>query len=141
MILFGVEKEITTKFLQSKLWKACTMIFQVKGRLLPYSNGKSPNMIERGIPDVDRSWTKCYNRSTEWQDAFRDGLERTNYPKRIYPMGLDTQERKKTTYSTGTEVEHTIAHGLYTLFVVDTPVEDILYKAIRHKVQQIHFWY
>lgn len=55
-------------------------------------------------------------------------------------MGLDTQERKKTTYFTGTEVEHTIAHGLYTLFVVDTPpVEDILYKAIRHKVQQIYF--
>ena len=55
-------------------------------------------------------------------------------------MALDTGERKKVTYFTGNEVEHTIAHGLYTLFVVGTPsIEDILYKAMRHKVKQIYF--
>ena len=55
-------------------------------------------------------------------------------------MGLNTSERQEVTYFTGVEVEHTIAHGLYTLFVVGTPPsEEILYKAMRHKVKQIYF--
>ena len=82
MILFGVEKEITTNF-SNLLWKACTMIFP--SPRTPYFHTamtRALNMIERGILDVDRFWTKCYNRSTEWQDAFRDGLERpTNYSR------------------------------------------------------------
>lgn len=82
MILFGVEKQITTNF-ANLLWKACTMIFP--SPRTPYFHTamvRALNMIERGILDVDRFWTKCYNRSTEWQDAFRDGLERpTNYSR------------------------------------------------------------
>lgn len=82
MILFGVEKEITTNF-SNLLWKACTMIFP--SPRTPYFHtamARALNMIERGILDVDRFWSKCYNRSTEWQDAFRDGLERpTNYSR------------------------------------------------------------
>ena len=55
-------------------------------------------------------------------------------------MALNTEQRQNVTYFTGTEVEHTVAHGLYTLFVVCTPpVEEILYKAMRHKVKQIYF--
>jgi hypothetical protein len=42
-------------------------------------------------------------------------------------MGLNTEERQGVVYFTGYEVEHTICHGMYTLFVVGTPpVEDIL---------------
>ena len=55
-------------------------------------------------------------------------------------MGLDTQQRQAVTYFTGNEVEHTIAHGMFTLFVVGTPpLSDILYKAMRHKVKHIYF--
>jgi len=36
-------------------------------------------------------------------------------------MGLNTEQRQDVTYFTGYEVEHTVAHGMYTLFVVGTP--------------------
>lgn len=55
-------------------------------------------------------------------------------------MALNTEERKNITYFTGYEVEHTIAYGLYTLFVVGTPpLEEILAEAEKHKVKQIYF--
>jgi len=55
-------------------------------------------------------------------------------------MGLNTEERQNVVYFTGYEVEHTIAHGMYTLFVVGTPpLEDILSWAERTGVKQIYF--
>jgi hypothetical protein len=45
-------------------------------------------------------------------------------------MGLNTEERQAVVYFTGYEVEHTICHGMFTLFVVGTPpLEEILLKA------------
>ena len=42
-------------------------------------------------------------------------------------MGLNTEQRQDVTYFTGYEVEHTVAEGMYTLFVVGTPsLKDIL---------------
>lgn len=42
-------------------------------------------------------------------------------------MGLNTKQRQGVTYFTGYEVEHTVAEGMYTLFVVGTPsLKDIL---------------
>jgi hypothetical protein len=53
---------------------------------------------------------------------------------------LNTEERKEVTYFTGHEVEHTICHGMFTLFVVGTPpLEDILKEAAKHKVDHIYF--
>lgn len=53
---------------------------------------------------------------------------------------LNTQERKEVTYFTGYEVEHTICHGMLTLFVVGTPpLEDILKEAVKHGVNHIYF--
>ena len=55
-------------------------------------------------------------------------------------MGLNTEQRQDVTYFTGYEVEHTVAHGMYTLFVVGTPsLEEILSKAILAEVKQIYF--
>jgi hypothetical protein len=55
-------------------------------------------------------------------------------------MGLNTEERQGVVYFTGYEVEHTIAHGMFTLFVVGTPpLEEILQEAAKHKVEQIYF--
>ncbi len=55
-------------------------------------------------------------------------------------MGLNTEERQNVVYFTGYEVEHTVAHGMYTLFVVGTPpLEEILFWAKRAEVKQIYF--
>lgn len=55
-------------------------------------------------------------------------------------MGLNTEERQNIIYFTGYEVEHTVAHGMYTLFVVGTPpLEEILSWAQRCQVDQIYF--
>lgn len=55
-------------------------------------------------------------------------------------MGLNTEERQHVTFFTGYEVEHTVAHGFFTLFVVGTPaLTDILAEANKHKVKQIYF--
>jgi hypothetical protein len=55
---------------------------------------------------------------------------------------LDTQQRQEVTYFTGYEVEHTICHGMFTLFVVGTPpLEEILMMATcgSDKVTHIYF--
>ena len=55
-------------------------------------------------------------------------------------MGLNTEERQNIVYFTGYEVEHTICHGMKTLFVVGTPpAEEILAKATEHEVKMIYF--
>lgn len=55
-------------------------------------------------------------------------------------MALDTTERQHVVYFTGEEVEHTVCHGMKTLFVVGTPtLDEILSKAKEHEVEQIYF--
>jgi hypothetical protein len=55
-------------------------------------------------------------------------------------MGLNTDERQDVVYFTGYEVEHTVAYGMFTLFVVGTPpLEEILAQAQQHDVKQIYF--
>ena len=55
-------------------------------------------------------------------------------------MGLNTEQRQDVVYFTGYEVEHTICHGMFTLFVVGTPpIEEILTKAKEADVKHIYF--
>jgi hypothetical protein len=55
-------------------------------------------------------------------------------------MGLNTEQRQDVVYFTGYEVEHTVCHGMKTLFVVGTPpLEDIVYKAIQTECKHIYF--
>jgi hypothetical protein len=55
-------------------------------------------------------------------------------------MGLNTEERQNVVYFTGYEVEHTVCHGMFTLFVVGTPpIEEILIKAKEAGVKHIYF--
>ena len=55
-------------------------------------------------------------------------------------MGLNTEERQGVVYFTGYEVEHTVCHGMFTLFVVGTPpIEEILTKAKEASVKHIYF--
>jgi len=54
---------------------------------------------------------------------------------------LNTEERQNVVYFTGYEVEHTICHGMYTLFVVGTPpLEEILQQANKDvNIKHIYF--
>jgi hypothetical protein len=55
-------------------------------------------------------------------------------------VGLNTDERQGVVYFTGYEVEHTVAYGMFTLFVVGTPpLEEILAQAQQRDVKQIYF--
>ena len=55
-------------------------------------------------------------------------------------MGLNTEERQDVVYFTGYEVEHTICHGMFTLFVVGTPpLDEILAKAKEVNANHIYF--
>ena len=53
---------------------------------------------------------------------------------------LNTEKRQDITYFTGYEVEHTICHQMFTLFVVGTPpLQEILDKATSAGVSHIYF--
>lgn len=55
-------------------------------------------------------------------------------------MALNTDERQNVVYFTGYEVEHTICHGMKTLFVVSTPpAEEIIKLAREQDCPHIYF--
>ena len=57
-------------------------------------------------------------------------------------MALDTNERQNVVYFTGYEVEHTICHGMLTLFVVGTPpIEEILEQVKKQYLTVNHIYF
>jgi threonine dehydrogenase-like Zn-dependent dehydrogenase len=85
LIIDGVGKAVSREESQQQLWKACTTV-----RPSPRTNGfyqcmrEAVFMIENGYLEVDNFWTKCYNRNTEWEQAFADGADRPNGYSRGY---------------------------------------------------------
>jgi threonine dehydrogenase-like Zn-dependent dehydrogenase len=85
VIVDAVGKAVSKEEAQAQLWKAVTTI---------KPSPRNPNfhqcmkdavwMIENGYLEVDSFWTKCYNRNTEWQQAFADGVDRPNGYSRGY---------------------------------------------------------
>jgi len=79
LIILGSGKVdgIRSSTLESLLWKAATIMFP---------SPRTPNFIkcmhlarywiEDGYLNVDSFWTKSYNRHTEWQIAFSEGVDR-----------------------------------------------------------------
>lgn len=84
LVVFGVEKKITTSF-ANLLWKACTMMFPS-----PRTDGfytcmqDAATWIANDDINVDSFWTKGYDRNTEWQQAFSDGVNRPEGYSRGY---------------------------------------------------------
>ena len=76
LIIMGAQKKVNTDF-AGMLWKSVTMIFP---------SPRTPGFIEcmrqgvlwikNGDIVVDKFWTRSYNRNTEWQQAFDDGVHR-----------------------------------------------------------------
>ena len=84
LVIFGAQKQVTTDF-SNLLWKACTMIFP-SPRNIQFIDCMhfAKHWIENGYLEVDSFWTKCYNRDTEWQQAFADGADRPSGYSRGY---------------------------------------------------------
>ena len=84
-IVDAVGKAVSREEAQQQLWKAVTTV---------KPSPRNPNfhqsmkdavwMIENGYLDVDSFWTRAYNRTTEWQQAFADGMDRPNGYSRGY---------------------------------------------------------
>jgi len=76
LVIFGSQKSTNSDF-RYLLWNACTMTFpSPRNDEFYYWMKKAVYRIQNGELDVDKFWTKAYNRSTEWQQAFQDGLNR-----------------------------------------------------------------
>lgn len=84
LVIFGSQKTVTTDF-SNLLWKACTMVFS-SPRNPEFINCMhfAKNWIENGYLDIDMFWTRSYNRDTEWQQAFEDGVNRPKGYNRGY---------------------------------------------------------
>ena len=85
VIVDGVGKAVSKQEAQQQLWKAITTIkpsprnpeFIDCMRMAKY-------WIENGYLEVDHFWTRSYNRTTEWQQAFADGANRPSGYSRGY---------------------------------------------------------
>jgi len=73
---------VSTTF-DKMLWKATTMVFpSPRNSKFHQCMRDAVWMIENGKLDVDKFWTRSYNRNTEWQQAFKDGADRpANYSR------------------------------------------------------------
>lgn len=76
LLILGAQKQVTTDF-SNLLWKACTIVFpSPRTNNFHYCMEEAVFMIKTGKLNVDSFWTKKYNRNSEWQQAFQDGLNR-----------------------------------------------------------------
>ena len=67
------------------LWKAITIIMpSPRANTFHKCMKLATTWIEQGDLDVDKFWTRGYNRNTEWQQAFEDGVNRPEGYSRGY---------------------------------------------------------
>ena len=85
LIIDAVGKPINKAEAESLLWKACTT-FRPSPRNPEFIDCMhfAKHWIENGYLEVDSFWSRCYNRNTEWQQAFADGVDRPNGYSRGY---------------------------------------------------------
>ena len=85
LIIDAVGKAVSREEAQQQLWKACTTIKPSPRNTNFHQCMKDAVwMIENGYLKVDNFWTRAYNRTTEWQQAFADGLDRPSDYSRGY---------------------------------------------------------
>lgn len=85
VIIDAVGKAVTKEEAQQQLWKAVTTV-KPSPRTEEFIDSmyQARRMIKNGELSVDSFWTKAYNRTTEWQQAFEDGVNRPNGYSRGY---------------------------------------------------------
>jgi threonine dehydrogenase-like Zn-dependent dehydrogenase len=85
LIVDAVGKAVSKEEAQQQLWKAVTTIKpSPRNQNFHQCMKDAVWMIENGYLEVDNFWTQCYNRNTEWQQAFADGVDRPNGYSRGY---------------------------------------------------------
>lgn len=84
LVIMGTQKQVTTDF-SRLLWKACTMVFpSPRNPRFHLVMARAEFWVSKGNLDVDYFWTQAYNRDSEWQQAFDDGLTRPENYSRGY---------------------------------------------------------
>ena len=85
VIIDGVGKAVSKQEAQAQLWKAVTTI-KPSPRNPKFIDcmHMAKYWIENGYLEVDSFWTRGYNRTTEWQQAFADGVNRPSGYSRGY---------------------------------------------------------
>lgn len=85
LIIDAVGKAVSKEEAQAQLWKAVTTN-KPSPRTPNFINAmhQALFMIENGKLEVDSFWTKGYNRTTEWKQAFEDGVNRPEGYSRGY---------------------------------------------------------
>ena len=85
VIVDGVGKAVSKQEAQAQLWKAVTTI-KPSPRNPKFIDcmHMAKYWIEKGYLEVDSFWTRGYNRSTEWEQAFMDGVNRPRGYSRGY---------------------------------------------------------
>jgi threonine dehydrogenase-like Zn-dependent dehydrogenase len=85
LIIDAVGKAVSKEEAQQQLWKACTTIKpSPRNQNFHQCMKDAVWMIENGYLDVDSFWTRGYNRNTEWEQAFADGVDRPDGYSRGY---------------------------------------------------------
>jgi len=85
LIIDAVGKAVSHQEAQQQLWKAVTTIKpSPRNKEFIKCMHHAKWMIESGKLDVDKFWTRVYNRTTEWQQAFIDGINRPEGYSRGY---------------------------------------------------------
>ena len=84
LLVLGAQKTVTTDFSQF-IWGAASIVFP-SPRYKDFYTCMSDAVyyIQTGKLNVDKFWTKGYNRDTEWQQAFADGVNRPKNYSRGY---------------------------------------------------------
>ena len=76
LLIIGTEKLINQS-IGPLLWKAVTISFPSPRTPNFYQAMQNASLwIQTGSLEVDKFWTKAYNRNTSWQSAFADGANR-----------------------------------------------------------------
>ena len=78
LVIMCTEKSqpIRTTF-QGLLWKACTIVFpSPRAPSFTQSMELAAQLVEQNQINVDKFWTRGYDRDTEWQNAFSDSKNR-----------------------------------------------------------------
>lgn len=86
LIIMCTEKStaITTTF-QNLLWKACVIVFpSPRASTFTESMEQAAISIQQKEINVDKFWTKGYDRDTEWENAFSDSKNRVSNFGRAY---------------------------------------------------------
>lgn len=77
LVIDAVGRAVSKKESENLLWKAVTTVRPSPRKALFLECMQlAEKWITDGELDVEKFWTKSYNRDTEWQQAFADGLNR-----------------------------------------------------------------